>query len=74
MSDVVTGRGTHCYIAPEFLLEGKIGATSDIWALGITMIYVVHVYVAAINSIHVALSLLSKDWWALDWRRSRSYV
>jgi serine/threonine protein kinase len=55
MSDVVTGGGTHCYIAPEFLLEGKISAASDIWALRITMLYVVHVYVAAVDSMHVAL-------------------
>jgi serine/threonine protein kinase len=43
MDDVVTGGGTHCYIAPEFLLEGKIGAASDIWALGITMLYVLNI-------------------------------
>lgn len=43
MHDVVTGGGTHCYIAPEFLLRGEIGAASDIWALGITMLFVLNI-------------------------------
>jgi serine/threonine protein kinase len=41
--DVVTSGGTHCYIAPEFLLRGEIGAASDIWALGITMLFVLNI-------------------------------
>ncbi|KAH7061037.1 kinase-like domain-containing protein, partial [Paraphoma chrysanthemicola] len=43
MPDGVTGGGTHCYIAPEFLLCGEIGAASDIWALGITMLFVLNI-------------------------------
>jgi serine/threonine protein kinase len=43
MRDVVTSGGTHCYIAPEFLLRGEIGAASDIWALGITMLFVLNI-------------------------------
>jgi hypothetical protein len=43
MRDVVTSGGTHCYIAPEFLVRGEIGAASDIWALGITMLFVLNI-------------------------------
>jgi serine/threonine protein kinase len=43
MRDVVTSGGTHCYIAPEFLLRGEIGAASDIWALGITMLFILNI-------------------------------
>jgi serine/threonine protein kinase len=44
MGDVVKDSSTRYYIAPEFLLEGKIGAASDKRALGITMLYVLNIF------------------------------
>jgi serine/threonine protein kinase len=41
--EAVTGGGTHCYIAPEFLLRNETSSASDIWALGITMLYVLNI-------------------------------
>jgi serine/threonine protein kinase len=43
MSRAVAGGGTHCYIAPEFMLGGETSAASDIWALGITMLFVLNI-------------------------------
>lgn len=34
------GGGTHNYVAPEYLLEGGRSAASDVWSLGVTMLYV----------------------------------
>jgi serine/threonine protein kinase len=39
----VTSGGTHCYISTEFLLRSEIGAVSDIWILGITMLFVLNI-------------------------------
>ncbi|KAJ4329816.1 hypothetical protein N0V87_010541 [Didymella glomerata] len=35
-----SGGGTHHYIAPEYLLEQERNLASDVWSLGITMLYV----------------------------------
>lgn len=43
IDEAVRGGGTHYYIAPEFLLSSETSAASDIWALGITMLYVLNV-------------------------------
>ncbi|KAF2000501.1 kinase-like protein [Amniculicola lignicola CBS 123094] len=43
INEVVKSGGTHFYIAPEFLLSGETSAASDIWALGITMLFVLNI-------------------------------
>ncbi|KAL5372280.1 hypothetical protein PMIN02_012648 [Paraphaeosphaeria minitans] len=39
----VRGGGTHHYIAPEFLSSNEMSAASDIWALGVTMLFVLNI-------------------------------
>ncbi|KAF6806667.1 serine/threonine protein kinase-20 [Colletotrichum plurivorum] len=40
LDDQPSSGGSHCYIPPEFIIDKQRGLPGDVWALGVTMLYV----------------------------------